>query len=165
MHHKYHYQTPVGSICVEDNGSAIVGVNMQLPEDGSDDCETELLKEAHRQLTEYFGGRRRKFDLPIEMEGTDFQIKVWQALCDIPYGETRNYGEIASAVGSPKASRAVGGANHKNQIMIIVPCHRVIGANGSLVGFGGGLPVKEYLLNIEKQNNPYPFIPINIPKT
>ncbi|MCH5249925.1 MAG: methylated-DNA--[protein]-cysteine S-methyltransferase [Lachnospiraceae bacterium] len=114
--------------------------------------ETILLKESKKQLKEYFAGKRREFDLPISLHGTDFRKKVWNVLRSIPYGETLSYGEVAAQIGNPKASRAVGGANNKNPVMIIVPCHRVIGADGSLTGFGGGLPAKEYLLAMEKGN-------------
>ena len=97
-------------------------------------------------------GRRREFQLPLAPKGTEFQQKVWKALLDIPYGETRSYGEIARAIGNPKASRAVGMANNRNPIAIIIPCHRVIGSTGKLVGYGGGLDKKEFLLNLERQN-------------
>ena len=102
------------------------------------------------QLDEYFNGNRKKFDLPLVLHGTDFQISVWKALQDIPYGKTRSYGEIAARIGSPKASRAVGMANNRNPIVIIVPCHRVLGHNGSLTGFAGGLDLKQGLLDLEK---------------
>ena len=108
-----------------------------------------VLNQAEKQLKEYFLGKRKKFDLELATEGTDFQKKVWSALQRIPYGKTKSYGDIARTIGQPKASRAVGGANNKNPIAIIVPCHRVIGANGDLTGFGGGLSVKEKLLALE----------------
>lgn len=111
--------------------------------------ETALLREAGSQLLEYFQGKRKEFVLPLSPNGTKFQQKVWQALCTIPYGETRSYGQIAAQIGQPKASRAVGGANNRNPIMIFIPCHRVIGADGSLTGFGGGLEAKKYLLELE----------------
>ena len=114
--------------------------------------DTNLLLEAKKQLEEYFKGKRREFDLPIKQEGTDFQKKVWKALCEIPYGETRTYKEVAKMVGNEKASRAVGMANNKNNIPIIVPCHRVIGSNGKLVGYALGLDVKKYLLDLESKN-------------
>lgn len=113
--------------------------------------ETELIKRTYLQLMEYFEGKRITFDVPIRLEGTNFQTKVWEELRKIPYGETRSYGEIAKQVGVPKGARAVGGANHNNPILIIVPCHRVIGSSGSLVGFGAGIPVKEMLLKLENQ--------------
>ena len=112
--------------------------------------ETPLIRECFNQLKEYFQGTRREFTIPIEAEGSEFQKKVWKALLDIPYGQTRTYKEIAIAIGNEKACRAVGMANNRNPISIIIPCHRVIGANGKLVGYGGGLDIKEKLLNIEK---------------
>jgi methylated-DNA-[protein]-cysteine S-methyltransferase len=104
---------------------------------------------AARQLKEYFAGTRRKFDLRLRMQGTDFQQRVWRTLTEIPYGETWSYGQLAKHIGSPNASRAVGLANGRNPIAVIVPCHRVIGADGSLTGFGGGLPRKRWLLTHE----------------
>ncbi|PJK14892.1 cysteine methyltransferase [Lysobacteraceae bacterium NML07-0707] len=108
-----------------------------------------LLSEAAGQLAEYFAGKRREFNLPLAPQGTDFQQRVWQALRAIPYGQTRSYAQLATAIGQPKAMRAVGAANGRNPLSIVVPCHRVIGADGSLVGFGGGLPVKTFLLRLE----------------
>ncbi len=110
----------------------------------------ECLVAALEQLKEYFDKKRKIFDLPLNISGTEFQKKVWKALQDIPYGETRTYQDIALAVGNPKACRAVGGANNKNNIPVIIPCHRVIGKNGSLVGFGSGLAIKKELLQLEK---------------
>jgi methylated-DNA-[protein]-cysteine S-methyltransferase len=104
---------------------------------------------AKTQLLEYFAGKRKQFDVPIVLYGTPFQKAVWTELTRIPYGETRSYKEIASAIGADKAVRAIGGANNRNPIPIIVPCHRVIGSNGSLVGYGGGLSIKEHLLKLE----------------
>ena len=109
-----------------------------------------LQREVDKQMGEYFEGERKEFDLPLRPEGTDFQKKVWNALLEIPFGETRSYQDIANAVGSPKACRAVGMANHQNPIIIVIPCHRVIGKNGKLVGYGGGLSMKEKLLLLEK---------------
>ncbi len=105
--------------------------------------------EAKRQLNAYFSGELTKFDLPFELTGTQFQQKVWRTLASIPVGQTRTYGWLAKAVGSPKASRAVGAANGANPLPIILPCHRIIGANGTLTGFGGGLPTKKFLLELE----------------
>lgn len=113
--------------------------------------EHPLLLEAERQLGEYFAGRRRRFDLALDFAGTDFQKRVWQALLAIPFGETRSYGQIAVEVGNPKAVRAVGAANGRNPLSIIAPCHRVIGANGDLVGFAGGMETKQFLLALERQ--------------
>lgn len=154
MKNRCHYESPVGMICMEEQDGAVTGVYIDkecTAEDRSRDVETPVLKEVRRQLSEYFLKQRKEFDLPLAPQGTEFQKKVWEALCTIPYGETRSYGEIARQIGNSKASRAVGGANNKNHIMIVIPCHRVIGANGALVGFGGGLDVKEFLLELEKQ--------------
>jgi methylated-DNA-[protein]-cysteine S-methyltransferase len=111
-----------------------------------------LGEEAKRQLEEYFAGKRKEFDLPLQPEGTSFQQAVWKALQTIPFGETQTYGEIAKAIGKPKASRAIGQANNRNPIVIIIPCHRVIGANKQLTGYAGGLWRKEFLLNLENNS-------------
>jgi methylated-DNA-[protein]-cysteine S-methyltransferase len=107
--------------------------------------------EVMRQLRAYFGGELTEFDVPLALQGTPFQLRVWQALCAIPYGATISYGELAKQIGQPKAVRAVGLANGANPIAIIVPCHRVIGSNGKLTGYGGGLPLKERLLALESR--------------
>ena len=112
-------------------------------------ARSPLLDEAEGQLEEYFAGRRRSFDLPLDPKGTPFQRSVWAALCEIPWGETRSYGEIARRVGKPGAARAVGMANHRNPIAILIPCHRVISANARLSGYAGGRDRKEYLLSLE----------------
>lgn len=111
--------------------------------------KTPLLMDAVRQLQEYFHGERIEFDLPLDMYGTTFQKLVWEQLLRIPYGQVRSYKDVALALGAAKAVRAVGGANNRNPLSIIVPCHRVVGSNGALVGYGGGLNIKEYLLNLE----------------
>jgi methylated-DNA-[protein]-cysteine S-methyltransferase len=116
----------------------------------NESAETPLIKKAAEQLAEYFAGKRKEFDLPLVLHGTDFQVSVWKALQSIPAGETRSYGDMAALIGKPKACRAVGMANNRNPIPVIVPCHRVIGRDGSLTGYGGGLPVKRYLLELEK---------------
>ncbi|MEO5937879.1 MAG: methylated-DNA--[protein]-cysteine S-methyltransferase [Sphingomonas sp.] len=110
-----------------------------------------VLVEAKRQLDDYFGGKRRQFDLPLDFHGTDFQKSVWAALLTIPAGETRSYAAIAAQIGRPSACRAVGAANGKNPISIVAPCHRVIGSDGSLTGFAGGLEGKKFLLELERQ--------------
>ncbi len=110
-------------------------------------------REAARQLTEYFEGQRRDFDLPLAPTGTPFQLSVLDALREIPYGETKSYGDIAKQIGNPKAVRAVGAANGRNPIAIVIPCHRVIGHDGDLTGFGGGLPTKRYLLDLERSHS------------
>lgn len=114
-----------------------------------EDAAHPVLVAAEAQLGEYFAGRRQTFDLPLDFRGTDFQKSVWAQLLTIPFGETRSYGEIARAVGRPSASRAVGAANGRNPISIVAPCHRVIGANGALTGFAGGLEAKQRLLALE----------------
>nr|WP_294488785.1 methylated-DNA--[protein]-cysteine S-methyltransferase [uncultured Anaerosporobacter sp.] len=148
---KIHYKCPVGMLCIEEEDGVIIAVYHDEKPDLSMDKETTILGKAVEQLEEYFQGTRKQFDLPLQLRGTDFQLKVWKTLQIIPYGKTYSYGEIAKKIGNSKASRAVGGANNKNPILIIVPCHRVIGANGSMVGFAAGIGVKEYLLNLERQ--------------
>ncbi|RKD21006.1 [Fe-S]-binding protein [Ammoniphilus oxalaticus] len=113
--------------------------------------QTEWTRQAVEQLDQYFDGKRTEFTVPMDLYGTDFQKKVWRQLQNIPYGQVHAYKDVAVAVGSPKAVRAVGGANNRNPLSIFIPCHRVIGANGSLVGYGGGLEIKTYLLDFEKQ--------------
>ena len=113
-----------------------------------------LLRRAEEQLGESFAGQRKEFDLPLAPAGTPFQQCCWQALCAIPYGRTRSYGAQAKAVGNPKASRAVGMANNRNPLPIVIPCHRVVGSSGKLVGYAGGLGIKEALLALEAQNSP-----------
>ena len=146
---KYHYHSPIGMLCVDIEDNTITGLYLDSMIEESEQ-ETKLHVETHRQLMEYFQKKRTKFDLPIHIAGTEFQMKVWDALQTIPYGEKRSYGELARMIDNPKACRAVGGANNKNPIMIIIPCHRVINADGSLGGFGGGREVKQYLLDLEK---------------
>lgn len=114
---------------------------------------------ARQQLTEYFAGERREFDLPLKLNGTEFQMNVLHALQQIPYGETMSYADIAERIGRPKAVRAVGAANGRNPIPIIVPCHRVIGSHGDLTGFGGGLDTKEALLRLEAEHSQFPNVP------
>jgi methylated-DNA-[protein]-cysteine S-methyltransferase len=112
--------------------------------------DDRALTEVHRQLDEYFNGTRTEFDLPVRLEGTPFQVEVWEQLRAIPYGDTISYGELARRVRRPEAARAVGSANGQNPVAIVVPCHRVIGADGSLTGFGGGLEWKRHLLTLER---------------
>jgi methylated-DNA-[protein]-cysteine S-methyltransferase len=136
-------------ITEEDNAITRVYFGTDVPADFIK-AETTLIKKAAAQIEEYLNGKRKKFSLPLAMHGTQFQMDVWRALQTIPYGETRSYKEIAELVNRPKAVRAVGMANHRNPISIIVPCHRVIGHNGNLTGYGGGLPLKRYLLELEQ---------------
>ena len=127
------------------NGRSPVESDPQWHEDGEPFCETI------RQLRAYFAGELETFDLKLAPEGTPFQLSVWDRLCEIPFGETISYGELARRVGNPNASRAVGLANGSNPIPIVIPCHRVIGSNGKLTGYGGGLPIKEKLLALERR--------------
>ena len=155
MKNIFYYNTKIGRIGIEENGTAITKVHFirkDIEEEIIEKNETELLKKAIKQLNEYLDGKRRCFDLLLEPKGTKFQKKVWDSLKEIPFGETKSYGEIAKIIGNKKASRAVGMANNKNPIAIIVPCHRVIGANGKLVGYAGGLDLKEKLLELEKNH-------------
>lgn len=157
------FETPIGPMaCGVDRQGSVVGTVLPRPglgekellarlaTDGERPIEDEgATSELRRQLREYFSGERTSFDLPLALRGTEFQVRVWSALRGIPYGETRSYGEIAEEIASPGAARAVGQANHRNPIPILVPCHRVVGADGSLTGFGGGLETKEWLLERE----------------
>ena len=127
----------------------------------TEDNRHPMLLETERQLNEYFNGKLKKFSLKLDFTGTEFQKKVWNALLTIPFGETRSYGQIAKQIGHSKAVRAVGAANGKNPISIIAPCHRVIGSNGKLTGFAGGLEAKAYLLNIELKNEAKASIVVN----
>jgi len=146
-------ESPIGRLLLQSDGVAVTGLHT----DGrgcpaldagawTHDPNGGPLPLAVRQLDEYFAGRRREFDLPLRLEGTDFQQRAWQALKEIPYGATWSYGQQAKRIGNPKASRAVGLANGRNPISILVPCHRVIGADGSLTGYGGGVERKRWLL-------------------
>ena len=154
--------SPIGALTLVAAGDAIARVYMDaqrhlpaafaLGESASPDGPVpEPLAEAASQLAEYFAGRRTAFELPLAMHGTDFQRRVWDALRGIPYGEAISYGELAARIGSASASRAVGLANGRNPVAIIVPCHRVVGANGSLTGYGGGLDRKRFLLALEQR--------------
>lgn len=151
-----HLTTPLGPLLAATDGDALVslefGAGRQTPRPDGDWEErpaAPVLRATRKQLEEYFAGRRRVFDLPLAPEGTPFQLKAWQALRRIPYGETRSYGEQASAIGLPGAARAVGMANSRNPIVIVVPCHRVIGSDGSLTGFAAGIARKQALLRLE----------------
>jgi methylated-DNA-[protein]-cysteine S-methyltransferase len=160
-------ETPIDPILLTSDGTALTGLYMDLDRPGprvrkdwvrSDDAAP--LAEARRQMALYFEGKLSQFDLPLALSGTPFQQQVWEALKEIPYGATISYGELARRIGQPSASRAVGMANGRNPIGIIVPCHRVIGANGKLTGYGGGLPRKEALLAFEASvlaTGPQPF--------
>lgn len=149
-------ESPLGSLLLTSNGQALTGLYMgehkHGPEIGADwicDSAAPPFPEATRQLAAYFSGTRTTFDLPLAPHGTAFQKQVWQELTRIPYGVTLSYGELATRVGNPNASRAVGLANGRNPLSILIPCHRVIGANGKLTGYGGGISRKERLLRLE----------------
>lgn len=147
------YVSPVADLyLVEEQGQLVeIAFHHLKKKEEMEEKNTELLQEVKRQLEEYFSGRLQNFDLPLKPKGTDFQKQVWKALLTIPYGETKSYGDIAKQIGKEKAVRAVGGANHVNPISIVIPCHRVIGKNGNLTGYGGGLEVKEKLLELERK--------------
>jgi methylated-DNA-[protein]-cysteine S-methyltransferase len=158
MKNIWSYDYPIGTIGVAEENGALSHVFLISDTIGTsgkfnkefETKETPLLKKAAMQLGEYFNGKRNKFDLPLAPYGTSFQMKVWQALQTIPAGITRSYQDIAVQIGSPNACRAVGMANHYNPIMIIIPCHRVIGKDNSLTGYAGGLSVKKRLLELER---------------
>jgi len=145
--------SPIGRLMLQADGLALLGLYMDVPsrpprdmESWVEDAATPPLRDAAVQLREYFDGRRREFDLPIRLRGTLFQRRVWDVLREIPYGATMSYGQLAKRIDNPNASRAVGLANGRNPVAILVPCHRVIGADGSLTGYGGGLERKQWLL-------------------
>lgn len=149
-------ESPVGPLLLTADESGlreILFVNGRHPvrPDPSWKKDTSPFTEALRQLRSYFAGKLEIFDLPLSPQGTPFQLEVWRRLCEIPYGETISYGELARRIGNPNASRAVGLANGSNPIPIVIPCHRVIGSNGKLTGYGGGLPIKEKLLALERR--------------
>jgi len=148
--------TPIGELLLagDDDALAMIGFpkgSMRRNPEPDWIFNEQKLATARRQLREYFDGARRDFDLPLKLSGTEFQVSVLKALQEIPYGETVSYGEIARRIGRPKAVRAVGAANGRNPLPIVVPCHRVIGATGDLTGFGGGLDTKEALLRLEAE--------------
>ena len=146
--------TPIGYLEIEENNNYIVSVKLikELSNDKYVDDNNIILNKAKQQINEYFLRKRKIFDLPIKFNGTEFQKSVWNSLLNIPYGKTKSYKDIAKDIGNVKACRAVGMANNKNPIMIIVPCHRVIGTNGKLVGYACGLDIKKKLLELEASN-------------
>ena len=155
MKYYFEYDNSISAIRIIESDNAIISIEFIIdnPEPPSDAKanETSLIKETFKQLSEYFVGKRTVFDVPLNPKGTDFQKRVWKALCAIPYGETRTYQQTAAKVNCPKGARAVGMANNRNPICIIIPCHRVIGADGSLTGYAAGLPIKQSLLHIERK--------------
>ena len=145
-----HIHSPVGTLRLTETDGKLAGLHFAKGTPPDSDCKTTpLLAAAKTQLEEYFAGTRKEFDLPLAPKGTPFQMRVWEALRTIPYGTTWTYKQLAEAADSPKGYRAAGLANNRNPISIIVPCHRVIGSNGALVGFGGGLDAKKILLDLE----------------
>jgi methylated-DNA-[protein]-cysteine S-methyltransferase len=152
MKHAWVYETTLGRVAIAEDSGKITNLFFSGEKVPHDMCmvETETLKKVAGQLMEYLYGKRTVFDVPLAPEGTAFQKQVWDALLKIPYGETSSYGKLARDIGKPGAARAVGMANNRNPIPVIIPCHRVIGADGSLTGYGGGLPIKEKLLALEK---------------
>lgn len=151
--YKAYYNSPIGVIKIESDENSITKLDFVDDTMGdSSQAIPQVLKIALKQIEEYFQGKRKIFDLNLKTEGTEFQKMVWNSLIEVPYGDTSCYGDIAAAIGNSKASRAVGGANNKNKIAIIIPCHRIVGADGSLTGYAGGLWRKEWLLQHEKNN-------------
>jgi len=147
-----YFESPIGRLLLTSDGTTLTGLYMepsrkaQSTDGWIEDVSVAPLSAAVRQLTEYFEGTRREFDLPLRLQGTAFQQRVWRELTEIPYGQTWSYGQLALRIDKPSASRAVGLANGRNPISILVPCHRVIGADGSLTGYGGGIERKRWLL-------------------
>ena len=147
------YESPVGALTILAGENGIQAIKFGEDEKvKSTGKASEMTRRAVKELEEYFQGKRKEFTVPCVPEGTDFQKRVWEALTRIPYGVTRTYKEIAVEIGNSRASRAVGMANNKNPVPIIIPCHRVIGSDGKLTGYAGGLGVKEFLLNLEREN-------------
>jgi len=156
------FDTPFGLVKIISDGEAITSLKrviveseplrpLSMTDAKGKENPNDLVHKAKKQLDEYFAGKRRVFDIPLRPNGTVFQQSVWNALEEIPYGETRSYKQVAEMIGNPKACRAVGMANNKNPIWIMIPCHRVIGADGSLTGYGGGLDMKKRLLELERK--------------
>jgi len=153
MKYLYYCDTKIGKLTIIEENEKIIKIDFGLT--NYDDCEkkeTKLINKTINQINEYLNGERKKFTIPINLITTPFRKKALEAVYNIPYGETASYGDIAKKINNEKASRAVGGANNKNPIPIIIPCHRVIGSNGKLVGYAGGLNIKEFLLDLEKNN-------------
>ena len=154
MERFFTYDTDIGPVTVSETDGKLTMLSfgcIDMP--GGSRRETDLLRKAYRQLCEYLTGKRRDFQLPLCPKGTPFQQQVWQSLREIPYGETVSYKTLAEKIGKPKACRAVGMANHRNPIAIVIPCHRVVGADGSLTGYAGGLALKRRLLELEQRTS------------
>lgn len=156
MIYSYTFETTIGKLEIQEEGGKIVSLRPlqkgQPSPPHNSHKPSDLLYEAYTQLKEYFNGKRISFDLPTALSGTEFQLKVWSELQNIPYGKTASYKDIAAAIGDPKASRAVGNADNKNPILIIVPCHRVIKSTGDIGGYALGSDIKRYLLELEKES-------------
>jgi len=152
------YPSPIGVLTLVASDAGLQGVwwpeDARAPDLGERDPDHPVLQQARRELDEYFSGRRTQFDVPLDPIGTDFQRAAWEVLRTIPYGRTINYGEQARRLGDPAKARAVGAANGRNPISIIVPCHRVVGASGALTGFAGGVDTKGWLLDFERAHSP-----------
>ena len=158
MEHQISIHSPLGSLILKSDGQSITGISFtegsKAEESGQDKKSCEVLERCEEQLNNYFSGETQVFDLPLHPEGTEFQQKVWAELLKIPYGETITYMELAIRLGDPKAIRAVGTANGRNPIAVIIPCHRVIGAGNKLTGYAGGIWRKKLLLELEMKYNP-----------
>jgi methylated-DNA-[protein]-cysteine S-methyltransferase len=150
MKNYYSYNINANYVLIVENSGSIVEIAFAEKKINGTEKETDVIKKAAIQLDEYFAGKRKSFDFPIDPQGSEFQKRVWAALQNIPYGELRTYKQIAEEIGNIRASRAVGMANNKNPLPIIVPCHRVIGSNGKLIGYAYGIKMKEDLINVEK---------------
>ena len=146
-------KSPLGELTLIEEDGKLTEIRFGASAEDAVLAQTPLLHQAQRELEEYFRGERRNFSIPLAPKGTDFQQKCWNALLQIPYGETRTYAQQAQMIGQPKACRAVGMGNHRNPIPILIPCHRVLGKNGSLTGYAGGLDIKEKLLKLERMNH------------
>ena len=156
MRSVYYYDFPLCSLGIgEENGYITNIFFKRIEDDFFTERETDIIKEANSQLIKYFKGQIKEFDLALMIKGTDFEKKVYRALIKIPYGQTRTYKDIGEEIGHPRAYRAVGSTNNKNPLPIIIPCHRVIGSNGNLIGYAGGLELKRQLLELEKINVVY----------
>lgn len=145
----FKYQTAIGPLTFCEEEGNITAISSHYQPETDEKKETEIIRKAYTQIMEYLDGKRKTFDLPLAPKGTQFQKQVWQTLCAIPYGQTRTYKEIAVAIGNPKAVRAVGMANNRNPLIIVIPCHRVIGSNGKMTGYAAGVDKKEFLLRLE----------------
>ncbi|MFZ2053268.1 MAG: methylated-DNA--[protein]-cysteine S-methyltransferase [Candidatus Aminicenantales bacterium] len=150
--HRAYFHSPIGAIEIIGTEQGITALNFIRRKPRQETGEHPFLKEAAAQVEEYFRGQRKKFSLKLHLQGTEFQKNVWRELLRIPYGRTASYGEVAAALGRPQAGRAIGQANHRNPIAIVIPCHRIIGGDGRLVGYGAGLWRKQWLLAHEQKS-------------